>query len=801
MSTTRFTRFGLVRVLLALAFVAFFVLPAVATALPLGSVTKFTTGLEPGAAPNKIASGPDGKLWFTDTGTVKAIGSVDTTGAVVEYPLPNTSELNGITAGPDGNLWFTDSGEANERQEVTIAGATDAVDTFTLGNLPTPACSSASTAAITYSSTSATLNGNIKSALEAKCGAGNVAVTGSPAVVEFTGTLATTNLPQMSCSISGTVGDSCTVTTEKDGDVRSINRITTSGAVTKFGIADNGGNAGSNPQGITTGSDGQLWFADSGTTQAVGSIAPATGTIFEYSVPLPAGVGRIAGGPDGNLWFTDQHQVNEEQRVTIGGATDAVDTFTLGNLPTPQCSAASTAPITYSSTEATLNANIDNALEALCTSENFQVTGSPSVVLFEFGSLSFANVPQMSCSISGTVGDSCTTETVKEGSSGSIDRITPGGSITKFDITAYGGNIGGEAGQIIIGPDGSMWYLDEVSDRLAVGRVRISPSVKISEFAVPGGTLSVRGIAPGPDGNVWYTEFHEPFVSAGVARVTPAGEITEFSEGIGIFSSGLPQGIATGSDGNLWFSTIPFIGGSVDRFGTGAPAASLRAPSVIGTAQVGTQQVCGGDRWADWAGAQPDDGGLLSSSTGPPAVQWLKDGSPIAGATNRTYIPVAGDLGHALSCTESVTYRDALGVTVPVTSATVTVIAQNSGPTGPTGPAGGTGSAGPAGVAGSNGANGKDGAQGPQGAQGPAGPAAKVTCKAKGTKKVRVTCKVTAASASNARLRWSLRRAGRTYRHGTTRGSHLRLQLGNLAKGRYLLHLEGIHGGTVIVVG
>ena len=111
--------------------------------------------------------------------------------------------------------------------------------------------------------------------------------------------------------------------------------------------------------------------------------------------------------------------------------------------------------------------------------------------------------------------------------------------------------------------------------------------------------------------------------------------------------------------------------------------------------------------------------------------QWLRDGSTIAGATAQAYTPVAGDVGHTLSCTVTVTYP-LLHTTASATSAEVTVIAQNSGPTGPPGPVGSNGingAQGPAGSQGPVGSNGTNGTQGPAGPQGPAGRIELVTCK------------------------------------------------------------------------
>ena len=71
------------------------------------------------------------------------------------------------------------------------------------------------------------------------------------------------------------------------------------------------------------------------------------------------------------------------------------------------------------------------------------------------------------------------------------------------------------------------------------------------------------GIAAGPDGNLWFTE-------AGgdrIGRITPAGAITEFTAGITAGSG--PFGITAGPDGNLWFTEID--GNRIGRITTGQP--------------------------------------------------------------------------------------------------------------------------------------------------------------------------------------------------------------------------------------
>lgn len=63
-----------------------------------------------------IAPGPDGALWVTANEsltnvTFTAIGRLTTAGVYSEYQVPAArSNLNAVAAGPDGNVWFVDSG-------------------------------------------------------------------------------------------------------------------------------------------------------------------------------------------------------------------------------------------------------------------------------------------------------------------------------------------------------------------------------------------------------------------------------------------------------------------------------------------------------------------------------------------------------------------------------------------------------------------------------------------------------------------------------------------------------------------
>lgn len=72
-------------------------------------------------SPNRITAGPDGNLWFTESGT-NMIGTVTAAGAVREFMVPSLGGYPiGIVAGSDGNLWFTENG-ANKIGRISTSG-------------------------------------------------------------------------------------------------------------------------------------------------------------------------------------------------------------------------------------------------------------------------------------------------------------------------------------------------------------------------------------------------------------------------------------------------------------------------------------------------------------------------------------------------------------------------------------------------------------------------------------------------------------------------------------------------------
>ncbi len=74
---------------------------------------------------------------------------------------------------------------------------------------------------------------------------------------------------------------------------------------------------GSNPEGITAGPDGNLWFIENHGNK-IGKITPA-GVVTEYGIPTAnSDAVGITAGPDGNLWFTESKS-NQIGRITPAG--------------------------------------------------------------------------------------------------------------------------------------------------------------------------------------------------------------------------------------------------------------------------------------------------------------------------------------------------------------------------------------------------------------------------------------------------------------------------------------------------
>jgi streptogramin lyase len=314
---------------------------------------------------------------------------------------------------------------------------------------------------------------------------------------DLTGYVTLSNLPHIPSTFTGPgVAGAGGITTGPDGNLwfandgtsaphtvlPSIGRITPSGAISTFTSPNL-----DNPVNITSGPDGNLWFTNEGTFQygigysgsSIGQITPS-GVISKFTDPTINDPYGITAGPDGNLWFTNQGN------DSIGMITPA---GVVSNFPV-----SAGAPYDI-------------------------VTGPDGALWFTDGN--------------------------------SIGRITTAGVITMFPFTSGSGGLV----RITVGPDGALWFTDGNS----IGR--ITTAGVISEFPLPAGQAAGGGITTGPDGNLWF-----PSGNGYVSQMTPAGVVTgPFVGPIATLQTqsnyAFYQDIVTGPDGNIWFTESD----SIDR--------------------------------------------------------------------------------------------------------------------------------------------------------------------------------------------------------------------------------------------
>lgn len=102
----------------------------------------------------------------------------------------------------------------------------------------------------------------------------------------------------------------------------NIGQISLGGAVKEFGIAANGGTAGNDAYGITSGPDGNLWFTERGTSPGIGTMKIAGNAVTEYPIAGSSPAFIITGPATDSLVFTDPGHNAIGQISTAGAVTE-----------------------------------------------------------------------------------------------------------------------------------------------------------------------------------------------------------------------------------------------------------------------------------------------------------------------------------------------------------------------------------------------------------------------------------------------------------------------------------------------
>ena len=205
--------------------------------------------LPPQSVPTGICTGPDGNLWFTNSGKGQ-IGKMDAIShqvSLVNLPNPACKPV-GITAGPDGNLWFTEQVDG-KIGVLTTGGALN--NEFPVGQGPT--------AIVTGS------DGNLWTTLQTSNQIARMTTSGSVNVYA---------VPTANASPSG-------ITLAPDGSVwfseqaaAQIARISPAGVVTEYGLQIPSGGVTPVPVAVTATPDGNIYYSDQA-NNCIGRFSPA----------------------------------------------------------------------------------------------------------------------------------------------------------------------------------------------------------------------------------------------------------------------------------------------------------------------------------------------------------------------------------------------------------------------------------------------------------------------------------------------------------------------------------------------
>jgi virginiamycin B lyase len=226
----------------------------------------------------------------------------------------------------------------------------------------------------------------------------------------------------------------------------------------------------SQPSGIATGSDGNIWFTESAGNR-IGHVVSFK--VHEYALPSPSSEPRgIAAGPDGALWFTEGVG-NRIGRITTTGR------ITQYALPLAQ------------SEPARITTGADGALwfTEQGTGRIGRITTGGKITQYTIptpASSPFGITP-------GPGGDLWFTE----GATGKIGDITLAGVITEFALAP-----GSNPRDIAAGTDGGLWFTEAGTNQVS----HITTSGVVSTFSIPSQSSGAFGITTGIRGAVWFAE-------------------------------------------------------------------------------------------------------------------------------------------------------------------------------------------------------------------------------------------------------------------------------------------------------
>jgi len=406
-----------------------------------GATTVYTTGIPAGSSPLGIILGPPGSnlLYFALTSGVTSLGTIDTSGNVTLYTMPeNALAAIQLCIGSDGNVWFT-SVVVGAAFGPTRVGRFD-VNSHAISLFGGPPAGASLHGICTG------IDGNIWFCeSDFTISAIGTILVGSPSLrgittgpddrlwaTEFaankivatttTGVITEYLLPNASSGPFDICSDGTDLWfTEQSGN--RIGRITTAGAITEYVLPT----ALSAPSGICLGPGGNMYFTEFNNNK-VARITPG-GVITEFAVPT-ASAQPLGICSDGTaLWFCESN-TNKIAKMTTAGA------FTDFNIPT------------LTSTPSWITLGPDGRLWFT------ETTGNRIGAITTAGTITEYIIPTASSMPEHITAASDGKLYFVEAAGNNIGQVTVAGVIVEFAITTNDS----ESFGITDGPDQSIWF-------------------------------------------------------------------------------------------------------------------------------------------------------------------------------------------------------------------------------------------------------------------------------------------------------------------------------------------------------
>lgn len=309
--------------------VALTALSASPAAAAPGTITEYPIPIE--TTPRGITAGPDGKIWFVDSGNHVGgtfVGRMATSGAIAssDLVLLPTSQLGlALSSGSDGNMWVA-QGQTIEKMPVGVS-ETSQITSYPLGHntggfgavVPGPdgrmwfgwnkqlgAVTTPGGVVMEYESNASETVSGLTVGADGKIWFGEGNKIARMDTLGNTGAGDTFPLPPGDGSIED-------LALGADGNIwftmglpAAIGRVTPAGEITIFPTPT----VSSLPFGIAAGPDGRLWFVELNANKiaSISTTATSGADITEYSLGATfVGALYIAAGPDSRMWFTESN--------------------------------------------------------------------------------------------------------------------------------------------------------------------------------------------------------------------------------------------------------------------------------------------------------------------------------------------------------------------------------------------------------------------------------------------------------------------------------------------------------------